>query len=312
MNVTELREVLEERSEATPAEVMHHLRLAGVRARIRARRRRRVAAWAAAAVVAIAGVASVAFAPDRGGDGSAVDPVATIEGFPVYANGTHVVAAERTRLPDTRLELTFIPAIDDLTVFTDCVGADLEKFNVEVRFHGEQMSLGCGGSVTPANWVERGLRVDEPNVLVMNVVAGANTTAEYGIAIGAAVPFEDYPLPPRPATLNPLDGPLPAGCTEVICPGAFIIRSDPADPLAPRQMTVPWQTIRSVEMVAQTPGMLHVTANGDSLGTATWWTYDQGGYGLRMVPLTRTATVTIEVRPEYVTGAWQAVFLPEP
>jgi hypothetical protein len=312
MNVTELREVLEERSEATPAEVMHHLRLAGVRARIRARRRRRVAAWAAAAAVAIAGVTSVAFAPDRGGDGSTVDPAATIEGFPVYANGTHVIAAERTRLPDTRLELTFIPAIDDLTVFIDCVGADLEKFNVEVRFQGEQMSMGCGGSFTPANWLQRGLRVDEPNVLVMNVVAGANTAADYGIAIGEAVPFEDYPLPPRPATLKPLNGPLPAGCTEVTCPDAFIIRSDPADPLAPRQMTVPWQTIRSVELLAQTPGFLHVTANGDPLGTAKSWDYEQGGHGLSMVPLKRAATVTIEVRPEHVTGAWQAVFQPEP
>ena len=197
-------------------------------------------------------------------------------------------------------------------MFTDCTGGDPEKIDVEVRFHDVLMSAGCGGIFTPSNWVERGLRVGKPNVLVMSVVTGADSTATYGIAVGEAVPFEDYPLPPRPATLRPLDGPLPAGCAEATCPGAFIIRSDPADPLAPQELTVPWQTIPSVEMVSQTPGMLHVTANGDSLGTATWWTYDQGGYGLRMVPLKRAATVTIEVRPEYVTGAWQAVFQPEP
>jgi len=312
MNVTELREVLDERSDTTPAEVMHHLRLAGVRARIRARRRRRVAAWAAAAVVAVAGIASIAFTPDRDDDGPPVAAPGMINGFPEYANGAHVIAAARAPLSQQRIELTFTPEVDDLTVFTDCAGADPEKVTVQVRFHDVLLSEGCDGIFTPSNWVDRGLRVGEPNVLVMSVVTGADPTATYGIAVGEAVPFEDYPLPPRPATLKPLDGPLPAGCTEATCPGAFIIRSDPADPLARQELTVPWQTFRSVEMVAQTPGMLHVTANGDTLGTATWWTYDQGGYGLTMVPLKRMATVTITVTPQYMSGAWQAVFQPEP
>jgi hypothetical protein len=154
--------------------------------------------------------------------------------------------------------------------------------------------------------------VGEPNVLVMTVSGAIPESGGYGIAVGEAVPFVEYPLPSRPAKLEPLDGTLPAGCTEVTCPGAFIIRSDPADPLAPQELTVPWQTIRSVDLVSQTPGFLHVTANGDALGTARWWDYEQGGYGLSMVPLKRAATVTIEVRPEYVTGAWQAVFQPAP
>jgi hypothetical protein len=311
MNVTELREVLDERSDTTPAEVMHHLRLAGVRTRIRARRRRRVA-WAAAAVVAVAGVTAVAVTPDRVGGGFSPAAAGTINGFAAYADGAHVIAAARAPVSQQRIELTFTPEVDDLTVFTDCAGGDPEKIDVEVRFHDVLLSQGCDGILTPSNWVDRGLRVGVPNVLVMNVVAGADATATFGIALGEAVPFEDYPLPPRPATLKPLDGPLPAGCTEATCPGAFIIRSDPADPLAPQELTVPWQTIRSVEMVAQTPGMLHVTANGDSLGTATWWSYDQGGYGLNMVPLKRTATVTIAVTPQYMSGAWQAVFQPEP
>jgi hypothetical protein len=237
----------------------------------------------------------------------------TINGFPEYASGAHVIAAERAKLSQRRIELTFTPEVDDLTVFTDCTtpaGDDDNSF--DVRFNDQYLSSGCGGSFAPADWVDRGLRVGEPNVLVMTVTGKVPTDGKYGIAVGEAVPFEDYPLPPRPATLKPLDGPLPAGCTEVTCPGAFVIRSDPADPLAPREMTVPWQTIRSVEMVAQTPGMLHVTANGDALGTATWWTYDQGGFGLTMVPLKRAATVTIRVTPQYVSGAWQAVFQPEP
>jgi hypothetical protein len=60
MNAADLRDVFEERSSATSDDIMHDLRLSGVRTRIRRRRRRRVIAWSAAALALLAGAGALA------------------------------------------------------------------------------------------------------------------------------------------------------------------------------------------------------------------------------------------------------------
>jgi hypothetical protein len=84
---------------------------------------------------------------------------------------------------------------------------------------------------------------------------------------------------------------------------------------------VTWKTLDSIDIVAQTPGLLHVRVNGVRVATGEWWDYemsgfgmygDQGGqwkaeFGLNLRP---GQSVTVELVPEHITGAWQVVFTP--
>ncbi|GAB3945083.1 hypothetical protein GCM10027614_36290 [Micromonospora vulcania] len=68
MNLTDFQQMLDERSEDPAEHVMHHLRLHGVRAKVVARRRRRIATWTTCALVVLAGVATAAVLPGLRGD----------------------------------------------------------------------------------------------------------------------------------------------------------------------------------------------------------------------------------------------------
>jgi hypothetical protein len=147
-------------------------------------------------------------------------------------------------------------------------------------------------------------------------------TGTFGLAIGERVPFDQYPLPPRPSgPLAPLPEVLPAGCTEELCPDAVIIRSDPADPTRSVRRTLTWAALGSVDMIAQTPGLLHLRINDLDVTTGEWWDYAMSGsgmygdkdddwkrFGLSLRP---GDSVTIDVVPEHMTGAWQVVFTPD-
>jgi hypothetical protein len=326
MNLTDLQHVLRERSADPAGEVIHDLRLHGVRAKVAARRRRRQAAWGAGVVVVLAVAAAVVI--PRGGQvtpGPAdPPPVRMIEGFPEYANGARVIAARSADLAAGRIELTLIPEAVDLVIFTRCSDVGRSGVTTAVTVNGRPTtSGGCstGTSARPA-MDEVGVAVGEPANVVMTVGGGSGSDpiGTFGLAIGERVPFVDYPLPPRPEELRRLDEALPAGCTEATCPGTLIIRSDPADPTRPVSRTVTWQTLRSIEMVAQTPGLLHVRVSGVTVVTGEWWDYGAGGYGtfgdegggwssLGVDP-TEGDRVTVEIVPEHITGAWQVVLTP--
>jgi hypothetical protein len=338
MNLTDLRDVLDQRSSESAEHVMHHLRLQGVRAKVTARRRRRVAAWAACAVVALAGVAAAAVVPGLRADvapAPAASPsqVRMIEGFPEYADGSRVVGAESAELPEHRVEVTVVPTTFDLVVFTRCEGAG-EKVKLEemVTVDGRDLAGGtCGVTTRPTDWEALGIAVGKPATFVMTITRAYRLeetgevevpipqTGTLGLAVGERMPFDAYPLPPRPPALRPLDESLPAACTAALCPDAFTVRSDPADPKRPVRKTVAWKTADSIHAASQTPGLLHVRVNGVELMTGEWWGYeassssmygDMGGawkheFGLDVRP---SQPVTIEVVPEHVTGAWQVVF----
>ena len=342
MNETDLKQVFDERSGDPAEQVVHHMRLQGVRAKVVARRRRRVATWTACAIVAVAGVAAAAVVPGLRPDvtptpADSPSPVRTIEGFPEYAGGARVVAAKSAALSQRRIELTIVPTTLDLVVFSRCDGTG-EKVTLKAALTAnghDFVSGGCtSGTFRPQGWGGMDVSVGKPATFVMTITgarqpdeAGGDDvpipdTGTFGLAIGERIPFDRYPLPPRPSgTLDPLPEVLPAGCTEALCPDAVIIRSDPADPTRPVRRTLTWQTMRGIDMVAQTPGLLHLRINGVEITTGEWWDYamsgsgmygdkdgDWKGFGLGLRP---GDSATVEIVPEHITGAWQVVFSPD-
>lgn len=339
MNLIDLKQVFDDRSVGSAEQIVHQGRLRGVQTKVIARRRRRIAAWTTAAVVAVvaAAVAVPGRQPDVAPDPAVTPPPArVIEGFPEYAMGARVVDAVSGVAPTRRVELTMVPTTLDLVIFTSCDGTGQDSsIEHELRVNGRELAEGtCGGSLRPADVAGLGVEVGEPATFVMTVTGATRHEesgriavpvpdgAAFGFAIGERIPFDRYPLPPRPAgTLAPLDL-LPPYCAPAICADAVVIRSDPADPIRPVRRTVSWRTLAQIDMVAQTPGLLHVRVNGVEVTTGEWWDYTmtgsgmygdrgqgwKGPFGLDLRP---DEMVTVEVVPEHVTGAWRVVLVPD-
>ncbi len=341
MNLTDLTQVLDERSHAAVEQATHRARLHGVRLRVRARRRRRIAVWVTAGVVVAAAVTVVlpGVRPDLTPT-PAVSPSSTptVEGFPEYANGARVVAARSVPLSTRQVEVTVVPTTLDLVIFTRCDGAD-EDITVEqtVRVDGRLVTEGTchDGSLRPADWAGLGVTVGQPATVVLTVTGAYRAgdagqmavpvpeRGEIGIAIGERMPFDRFPLPPRPAgALTPLtQADLPAGCSEALCQNAIILRSDPQDPTRPVSRELTWPTLTSIDMVSQTPGLLLVRVAGVQVAVGEWWDYQATGTAMYGdtggqwkddfdLDLSRGDRVRIEVVPEHVTGAWQVVLTP--
>jgi hypothetical protein len=337
----DLTELLQERS-AEPAEgVAHHVRMAAVAARVTRRRQRRRAAVAAigavAAVLLIAGLTAAlrpSAAPRPVERTPTPSPTRLVEGFPEYAQGARVVAAKAAALPTRTMTLTFVPTTPDLVVFDRCDGLpDQVSLAVAITLNGRSfLSGGCGGSFRPGDLAEYGVVAGKRAILTATV-QGASRFAETGdievavpaagifaMAVGERMSFADYPLPPRPATLRPLESRAPVNSAGLERPGAVVVRADPADPTRAQRLTVTWRAVGDIDMASQTPGLLHVRVNGVEVATGEWWDYEQGGfggsgdkdwpreYGLTVHPGER---VTVEVVPEHVTGDWRVVFVPK-
>ncbi|MFE9956283.1 hypothetical protein [Micromonospora sp. NPDC005299] len=317
------------------------MRLQGVHTKVVARRRRRIAAWITCAVIALAGIAVAAVVPGLRTDATPTpadspSPIRTVEGFPEYAKGARVVAADSAALSERRIELTIVPTTLDIVIFSRCDGTgDTVKLDERLSVNGHFLVGGsCGGSTRPTSWAGLDVAVGRSATFVLTISAAKRfdgtdmvpvaipDSGTFGLALGVRIPFDQYPLPPRPSgPLAPSPQPLMAGCTEELCPDAATVRSDPADPRRPITRTLTWKTTDSIQMVAQTPGLLHVRVNGVEVTTGEWWDYqmsvvgmygDKDGawkrdFGLDLKP---GDAATIEIVPEHVTGAWQVVFSP--
>ncbi|HEY8451155.1 MAG: hypothetical protein FWJ87_16345 [Micromonosporaceae bacterium] len=305
----DLRELMEERSAAEPPTIMHHLRLAGVRRKVVARRRRRLAVGALTVAAVTAG--SLAAGSVLTGSGDPVSPAArTIEGFPHYAEGARVVAAAAAPLSERTVSVTFTPTTTELVGFARCDlrhGADPPPVVAEVRINGvlvwgvqEVGDTGgfCGGprNVESFRWdaypgfAEAGLRVGEPATVTMTIADGrgvdeaapagpddavvpadapALSGGRFAVAIGERVPFEAYPFPPRPDELVPLRI-SPAGDP------ALELRADPSDPDRPVEARFRWPATAAytVQVAMQTPGSLTVLVDGVEVGRVEKWDYE--------------------------------------
>jgi hypothetical protein len=128
------------------------------------------------------------------------------------------------------------------------------------------------------------------------------------VAVAERLPFEQYPLPPRPTRLEPLPGP------ESV-PGRIRVDGPEA-----QVTTFEWGGFLALRARAQTPGSLLVSINGIPVDTFEWWDYEQGGradlhfgtadaqrLGLDLKP---GATVVLTVEPEHMTGDWWLTIAP--
>ncbi|RIV39959.1 hypothetical protein [Micromonospora radicis] len=341
MNLTDLKQVLDERSGDSAEQVLHRARLGGVRAKVLARRRRRIAVWTSAGVAAVVVTAVVVpglrpHLPPT----PAVTPAPTQlnEGFPEYTGGVRVVAARGASAPTRRVEVTMVPTTLDLVVLTRCAGFG-QGISVERTVHVDGRAVADGtcrdGSLQPSDWAGLGVEVGRPVTFVLTldsawqsgemgtVVVPIPRQGEFGIAVGERVPFEDYPLPSPPAgTLTPLaEAELPAGCTAARCPNVVIIRSTPDDPTRPVRLELTWRALGAAHMVSQTPGRLRLLVDDREVGTGEWWDYratglatygDEDGVGRPTGDVDPDDPVVVEVLPEHVTGAWQVVLTPDP
>jgi hypothetical protein len=124
---------------------------------------------------------------------------------------------------------------------------------------------------------------------------------------------DDYPYPDPPAALVQLK-PLNLTPDQSVA----LVSSDPEDPAAERTVTFFWPPIPppteslSVEMRAQTPGVLRVLLDGTEVSRGYWWDYGQdftwSSANLHLPILNRLAVrgdrIDLNVIPERMTGAW--------
>lgn len=321
---TDLRELMQERSHARPS-APDAVRLAQVHRRIaRIRRRRTVGATALSLTLVVAG--GVAVWPGRITEAPpppAASPTAnTIDGFPEYSQGGHVVATGVADLPQPSLTVTFVPRTLDLRLSLWCD----PELTFELRVNGRDLfSGGCdatpdsvsfGEGATEA-FRERGLKVGEPASFILTPTDGTQfgvsprvrtpvpTSGRYALAIAETVDFASYPLPPRPDVLRPLifeigDRPIVAR-----------VDSDRRDVRRSVTTTLTYSETLQASIASQTPGFLRVTINGVPVVRHESWDYEAEEMLFFLdhpdLTLKEGDQITVTVEPQYVHGAWALI-----
>jgi hypothetical protein len=315
--VTDLGEVLRDRAELAGSS--HEARMAGVRARVSATRRRRAAVGAVCVVLALVDIVhAVLPRTDR-----LPDPAVAPRSLPEYQSGTQLIAQSWGDLPPTGVTVRFVPKSLELWVFTQCdVGQDdrlLISTTVNGRSFAERNS--CGGTSRVFDGEGLGIVPGQPSVLTLTVdgeqgpsefdppsVLPVPASGAFAVGIGEAVPVSEYPFPPRPETLATFVPHLPEPTVE--------LRPDRADPLAHRDFTIEWPGRNRLLAQLNTPGRIRVLV--DDVVDFSHWSYLAGSslilpedwkktYGL---DLHRGQPVKITVIPERVTGDWEVTLAP--
>lgn len=311
-----------------------------VRRQRRATRLRPVLAGLAATVVVLAGAATAVQAT---GWGQPPPPADRLAGFPEYLEGTRVFAAVSAPLADRTLTLSFVPTTLDLQLFSRCEGHGLDP-DIGLRAElvvgpstssgpfcpklGMDYDVWAGGEWKSDDpwksfWSTAGVATGTPVTVTVRLTRTEPLTADtaepvpvptegtFALAVGERVAFEDYPPPPRPETLPPLEP-----FTE---PVDVDLRPDPDDPNRPVQQTVPVAGTElarcggMISLQSQTPGRLRVLINGKEVVSQTFWSYQPPGYAYlldsmfndRCAGVEWGDEVTITVEPQYLTGDWQ-------
>jgi hypothetical protein len=344
VNLIELPALMRQHSVRVPGPVSPESRITGVIRKVRLARRRRTAAG-------IAGVAAILAASPFvvSGGGQPVQPAATstaietVNGFPKYAAGGQLVATQTAPL-DKSISLTITPTDLGLEFSDRCSVAD-QGLEVEITMAlagGSKLMVGCnasGGAYASEDSRADHLTPGVPTSLTFSAKAYRVTTGSngeqtgrtpvavaagtYSIGVWQKLPFDQYPLPPRPKTLPTLNI-AQYGLGE----GASVktVRSDPDNPLAQRTIsfTMPacvkaTTNCNPTAATSQTPGFLHIAVNGVAVNTAEFWDYSGGGSSFNIEPdmpnaphLRAGDLVTITITPQFVTGAWEFAVAPGP
>ncbi len=343
MNLIDLPTEMHQRSEHVRTPVAAENRIAAVKRRVDAARRRRTAAGIAGIAAILAAVPFVV----SGGGGRPVQPAATsraietVNGFPKYAGGGQLIAAQTAPL-DKSISLTINPTDLGLEFSDRCSAAD-QSLEVEITMSladGRKLTVGCsasGGTYASEDSQADHLTPGVPTSLTFSANAYRVTTGSngeqtgrtpaalpagtYSIGVWQKLPFDQYPLPPRPKTLPTLNI-----AQYGLGDGASIktVRSDPTNPLAAQTIsfTMPACVKATADCnptaaTSQTPGFLHIAVNGVAVNTAEFWDYSGSGSMFNIEPdmpnaphLRAGDLVTITITPQYVTGAWEFAVTP--
>lgn len=313
MNLTDLTDVLHHHSEL-PEDATHGPRMAGIRAKVRAGRRRRLVA-AATCLAAVLGVAFALTTPVWRNSQPA-DPLT----FPDYHNGTRILAQTSGQAPTSNIAVRFVLTKLDPKpwLFTHCTSNDQQQA-AEITINGRSAGLQTCHDVdaaygTELDWAHFGVEIGSPVVIVMS--AGVQITGEprpvpdelrFSIAVGEPVPPENYLFPPRPETLPALEEP------PSIHDRIAVARADQNRPNGTWQTTVEWPDERTViHLASNTPGRMRVLVNDVQVIDRTTWTYGLAptdipdyrfeDFGLK-VEAGETATITVIT--ERFTGDWK-------
>jgi hypothetical protein len=298
----------------TPAE-----RLANVEKKITQRRRRRIAVGAAGAVALLllffAGYRIVAaHRPPPPQPPVNTPSPSYINGFREYSEGFRVVAAGTLPADQNFMDLTWTPTQNaEITLFTRCAydAPDTEVL-IDIEILGSDFGpASCSSGSRDPTLPQVCLCVDHPvtaHLRFSGLKHGQDAAGHpvqtpvplpvgtISVAFGESVSFDKYVFPPRPGELKPLP---PPSCLEV--------RSDPADPLKPRQIPIPWHDVIRLYGYQQTPGHLNITLNGKKQTTFDSWDYELDEHTELVLTAdvsSWTSPVTLTVTPEKVTGGW--------
>ncbi len=288
-------------------------RLAAVHARIRHRRVRRVAAVTAAGLAVLALVVTLIVAP-HAFRRAAIEP--SLPRVGTYVDGDRVI---RTGSATTGrdLSITWTPTTTDAHVLIECL---VEKTGRSVSSTGWMAAPYINGVIAAASpscepyrsgdsmTLLRAdlLRVGVPVTLTLRVVRTPLENpspatvplqdVDVSAAISEAVPFDDYPLPRRPAHLVTLDARMPPAPVALIRAGG---------PMSVRVSSGRYEFVAT----SQTPGSISVFVDGKLRWRQEFWTYqaDRDAYSLIDVG---KAGATISITTEHVTADWFVAVIP--
>jgi hypothetical protein len=318
----DLKELMEDRSAAATS--YSQLRLAQVHQKIRRRRRNLTVATACTVVVVLASFGGYQFLRADPPTPPAVSASAPPAGPAAYELGRRLMAHGMAPLSAQTVSVSWTPTADNTIIQSSCHDVDSVEVYVEFLLNGKRRHSGlCENTIftSVGTWPE--LRAGQPVTLVVNAVGATRTDVSNSEkasvpvpAIGALevvvrqeVPFEQVPLPPRPAHLKPL--------REYPCQG---VQSDPADPRRPVSISLLWTEALAFIAESQTPGELELTIDEQPMFTLAFWDYELNPRGAAwdtarpetgtrgFVPPNQGETVTFTVAARHVTGAWQVKF----
>lgn len=322
MNLTDLSEVLRDRAELPDSS--HEARMAGVRARVSATRRRRATAGVAAVVLTLVGIV-YAVLPHPG---PSPEPAIPTRSLPEYQQGTKLIAQAWGDLPSTSVTVRFVPKSLDLWLFTHCDAGTNQVWLMAITVNDRPWleHNGCGGANRTPDWSTFGVVAGQPSVITLTVLGKHGgfesgtpaplplpASGAFALGVGEAVPVSEYPFPPRPQTLQNLDQVLVGPITDPMVK----LRADPADPAAPKETTVEWPGPSVLVAQLNTPGRIRVLVNGTPLIDLSHWSYTASGtqanwpaYDGENYGLSKGQTVKITVIPERTTGDWKVTLVP--
>ncbi|SIQ13740.1 hypothetical protein SAMN05444858_101257 [Micromonospora avicenniae] len=254
--------------------------------------------------------------------------------FAEYSRSYRVVAVGTAPVSARKVTLTWAVNSTDVRFLSYCPGLPSKHLSLdaEIAINGEPaaISMNCLSELhQDPTGSESGVGVSVGDtVTVTYTVTGAQdmkgagrrlptipTQGTVHFAVAEKVPFTQYPLPARPARLEP---PKPDGMAGE--PGTRVVHSDRADPNKAVSITMPWHRGYDFTVVPQTPGIYGVSVNGVAVLTGEVYDYsgngpnascqvkrnDQGFCVPELQSVRDGDEVTVTVTAQHATGPWLA------